>query len=105
MVNNLRDIQGDALVGKRTVAVLLGERRTRLAYVGLLTVAFAVVAAVAVARPFIGLALLGTPLAVPPARTVLTGGRGSALIGALQGTGLLTLATGILLAGGLALSG
>ena len=33
------------------------------------------------------------------------GGRGPALIGALQGTGLLTLATGVLLGAGLALSG
>jgi 1,4-dihydroxy-2-naphthoate octaprenyltransferase len=105
VVNNLRDIGGDALVGKRTLAVLLGERATRLVFVGLLGTAFLVVLAVAVVRPWVGLALLGTPLAVPPARTVLTGGRGSALIGALQGTGLLTLATGILLAAGLALSG
>jgi 1,4-dihydroxy-2-naphthoate polyprenyltransferase len=105
VVNNLRDIEGDALAGKRTLAVLLGDRATRLIFVGLLVAAFAVVVAVAVVRPWVGLALLGTPLAVPPARTVLTGGRGSALIGALQGTGLLTLATGILLAAGLALSG
>jgi 1,4-dihydroxy-2-naphthoate polyprenyltransferase len=105
VVNNLRDIEGDALAGKRTLAVLLGDRATRLIFVGLLVAAFAVVVAVAVVRPWVGLALLGIPLAVPPARTVLTGGRGSALIGALQGTGLLTLATGILLAAGLALSG
>jgi 1,4-dihydroxy-2-naphthoate polyprenyltransferase len=105
VVNNLRDIEGDALAGKRTLAVLLGDRATRLIFVGLLVAAFAVVVAVAFVRPWVGLALLGAPLAVPPARTVLTGGRGSALIGALQGTGLLTLATGILLAAGLALSG
>jgi 1,4-dihydroxy-2-naphthoate polyprenyltransferase len=105
MVNNLRDIEGDALVGKRTLAVLLGERATRLAYVGLLVGALVVVAAVALVRPWAALALLGTPLAIPPARTVLTGGRGPALIGALQGTGLLTLVTGVLLAAGLALSG
>jgi 1,4-dihydroxy-2-naphthoate octaprenyltransferase len=36
---------------------------------------------------------------------VLAGGSGRALIGALQGTGLLTLATGVLLGAGLALSG
>jgi 1,4-dihydroxy-2-naphthoate octaprenyltransferase len=36
---------------------------------------------------------------------VLSGGRGPTLIGALQGTGLLTLVTGVLLAVGLALSG
>jgi 1,4-dihydroxy-2-naphthoate octaprenyltransferase len=104
MVNNLRDITGDALVGKRTLAVLLGERATRLAYVGLLVVPFVVVAAVGVARPWALLGLLAAPLALPPARTVLSGGRGPALIGALQGTGLLTLATGVLLAAGLALS-
>ncbi|TFV76885.1 1,4-dihydroxy-2-naphthoate polyprenyltransferase [Blastococcus sp. CT_GayMR19] len=105
VVNNLRDIEGDALVGKRTLAVLIGERTTRLAFVGLIVVSFAVIAAVGLARPWVLLALLGTPLAVSPARTVLTGGRGPALIGALQGIGLLTLATGVLLAAGLALSG
>ena len=104
VVNNLRDIQGDALVGKRTLAVLLGERATRLGYVGLLAGAFAVVAAVGIEHPWVLVALLAIPVAVPPARTVLTGGRGPALIGALQGTGLLTLITGILLAAGLALS-
>jgi 1,4-dihydroxy-2-naphthoate octaprenyltransferase len=105
MVNNLRDIEGDAAVGKRTLAVLLGERATRLAYVGLLVAALGVVAAVGMTRPWALLALVAAPLAVPPARTVLTGGRGPALIGALQGTGLLTLAAGVLLAAGLALSG
>jgi 1,4-dihydroxy-2-naphthoate octaprenyltransferase len=105
VVNNLRDIQGDELVGKRTLAVLLGERATRLTYAGLLAGAFVVVAAVGIARPWALLGLLAAPLAVPPARTVLSGGRGPALIGALQGTGLLTLVTGILLGAGLALSG
>jgi 1,4-dihydroxy-2-naphthoate polyprenyltransferase len=104
MVNNLRDIAGDAVVGKRTLAVLLGERATRVAYVALLAVAFAVVVAVGVVRPWALLGLLAAPLALPPVRTVLGGGRGPALIAALQGTGLLTLATGVLLAAGLALS-
>ncbi|MCU1671629.1 MAG: menA [Blastococcus sp.] len=105
MVNNLRDIAGDAVVGKRTLAVLLGERTTRLAYVALLAVPLLVVAVVGVQRPWVLVGLLGAPLALRPARTVLSGGRGPALIGALQGTGLLTLATGVLLGIGLALSG
>ncbi len=105
VVNNLRDIAGDAVVGKRTLAVLLGERATRLFYVGLLAGAFAVVVAIGVVRPQALLALLAAPLAVPPSRVVLSGGRGPALIAALQATGLLTLATGVLLAAGLALSG
>jgi 1,4-dihydroxy-2-naphthoate octaprenyltransferase len=105
VVNNLRDIDGDALSGKRTLAVLLGDRRTRLLFVALFVVAFAVVAAVGIQRPWALLGLLSIPVAVPPARTVLSGGRGPALIGALQGTGVLTLATGVLMAAGLALSG
>ena len=104
MVNNLRDIAGDAVVGKRTLAVLLGERATRLTYAGLLVVPFGIVVAVGITRPWVMLTLLAAPLAVPPARTVLSGGQGPALIAALQGTGLLTLATGVLLGAGLALS-
>jgi 1,4-dihydroxy-2-naphthoate octaprenyltransferase len=104
VVNNLRDLEGDAAVGKRTLAVVLGDRTTRLAFAGLFVVAFAVIAAVGVTRPWALIALLAAPLALPPARTVLGGGRGPALIAALQGTGLLTLATGLLLAAGLALS-
>jgi 1,4-dihydroxy-2-naphthoate polyprenyltransferase len=105
VVNNLRDIDGDALVGKRTLAVLLGERGTRWAFAGLFGVALLVVVAVGVVRPWVLITLLAVPLGVPPLRTVLGGGRGPALIAALGGTGRLTLVTGVLLAGGLALSG
>ena len=105
VVNNLRDIAGDATAGKRTLAVLLGDRRTRIAFVGLLVAAFATVAAIGVVRPWALLGLLAVPLAVPPARAVASGGRGPALIAALQGTGLLTLVSGVLLGAGLALSG
>ena len=105
VVNNLRDIDGDAAVGKRTLAVLLGERATRVFFTALLVVPFVGIAAIGVVRPWALLGLLAAPLAVPPVRTVLRGGRGPALIAALQGTGLLTLVTGVLLALGLALSG
>ena len=104
VVNNLRDLDGDAEVGKRTLAVLLGDRWTRLLYAGLFVVAFAVVAAVGVARPWALLALAAAALAVAPVRIVLAGGRGRALVVALQATGAVTLVTGVLLAGGLALS-
>ena len=105
VVNNLRDIAGDAVAGKRTLAVLLGERATRSAYTGLLVGALLVVLAVGVVRPWALLTVLAVPLAVPPVRTVLAGGRGPALITALAGTGRLTLVTGVLLGAGLALSG
>ncbi len=104
VVTSLRDVHGDAAVGKRTLAVLLGEARTRTAYTGLLVVAFACVVAIGVERPWALLGLLAAPLAVPPVRTVLGGGRGPVLIGTLKATGQLTLATGVLLALGLALS-
>jgi 1,4-dihydroxy-2-naphthoate polyprenyltransferase len=105
VVNNLRDVVGDAAVGKRTLAVVVGEQRTRVGFAGLIVVAGLVVVLIGVARPWALLALLGAPLAVPPVRIALTGGRGRDLITALQATGMLTLATGILLGTGLALSG
>jgi 1,4-dihydroxy-2-naphthoate octaprenyltransferase len=105
VVNNLRDIEGDATVGKRTLAVLLGDHATRILFAALLVVPFIAIAGIGVVRPWALLGLLAAPLAVPPVRTVLGGGRGPALIAALKGTGLVTLATGVLLALGLALSG
>ena len=105
VVNNLRDLAGDEAVGKRTLAVVLGDRTTRLFFVALFVAAFAVVAGIGVVRPWALLGLLAVPLAIPPSRTVLGGGRGPVLIGALQGTGRLTLVSGVLLAAGLALSG
>ncbi|MCU1613317.1 MAG: menA [Frankiales bacterium] len=105
VVNNLRDVSGDAAVGKRTLAVLVGDRRTRIGYAGLLVVAFVVVLVIGLTRPWALLALAALPLGASPVRTVLSAGQGRALIGALQGTGLLTLVTGVLLGVGLALSG
>src|SRR3954471_20537410 len=104
VVNTLRDVRGDAAVGKRTLAVLLGESRTRTAYVGLLVVAFAVVVAIGIARSGAVLRPAAVALALPPVRTVLSGGRGPVLIGALKGTGQVTLGTGVLFGIGLALS-
>jgi 1,4-dihydroxy-2-naphthoate octaprenyltransferase len=105
VVNNLRDVAGDAAVGKRTLAVVVGERGTRVGYTALLAVAGVAVLVIGLTRPWALLALLAVPLGTSPVRTVLTGGQGRALIGALQATGLLTLATGVLLGTGLALSG
>jgi 1,4-dihydroxy-2-naphthoate octaprenyltransferase len=104
-VNNLRDVTGDAAVGKRTLAVLIGDHRTRIGYAGLLVVAYVVVLVIGLTRPWALLAFAALPLGTSPVRTVLSGGQGRALIGALQGTGLLTLVTGVLLGAGLGLSG
>jgi 1,4-dihydroxy-2-naphthoate octaprenyltransferase len=105
VVNNLRDVEGDALAGKRTLAVVVGDRATRVGYAALLLASFSVVLVIALTRPWAALALAAVPLGTSPVRTVLSGGQGRALIAALQATGLLTLVTGVLLGGGLALSG
>jgi 1,4-dihydroxy-2-naphthoate octaprenyltransferase len=104
VVNNLRDIPSDTVAGKRTLAVRLGDTRTRLLYVILLSDAFlGIVIAAAAWRWPVLLALLAIPLAVAPARTVLGGARGPALIPVLGGTGRLQLAVGALATIGLLL--
>jgi 1,4-dihydroxy-2-naphthoate octaprenyltransferase len=104
VVNNLRDIPSDTAAGKRTLAVRLGAARTRALYVTLLVAAFALAGVAASWRPWVLLALLAIPLAVAPARAVLGGARGPALIAVLGGTGRLLLAYGALATIGLLLS-
>lgn len=104
VVNNLRDVESDAGVGKRTVAVRLGRERTRTLYVGCLAGAFVGVLPLAVAHPGALLALAALPLAADPARRVLADERGRALIAVLGSTGRLQLAFGAALALGIALT-
>ena len=75
VINNLRDIPGDTASGKRTLAVRLGDARTRWLYVGMLVVAFACIPIVAGGfdRPAAAAALVGIVLARQP---VLAGARG-----------------------------
>jgi 1,4-dihydroxy-2-naphthoate polyprenyltransferase len=104
VVNNLRDIPTDGATGKRTLAVVLGDRRTRGLYLALLAVPFVVALALAPGMPWTLLALAAAPLAARPARTTAGGGRGRDLVPALRDTGRLQLAYAILLTLGLALS-
>ncbi|MBU5421992.1 1,4-dihydroxy-2-naphthoate polyprenyltransferase [Cellulomonas hominis] len=103
MVNNLRDVPTDALVGKRTLAVRIGERRARIAYAVMVVAPILLGMACAFASPW---ALLVMLLALPAgllAFTVLVGARGIALVPVLAGTGMYELAFGVLLGLGLAL--
>jgi len=103
MVNNLRDIRTDTVAGKRTLAVMLGDARSRLAYVLTLLVPFGVAALLAFYRPLTLITALALPLARPPVRAVRAGASGPALIKALGQTGRLQLAFGIVFTIGLAI--
>ena len=103
MVNNLRDIGTDTVAGKRTLAVMLGDARSRWGYVLTLLVPFGVAALLAFFRPFTLLTVLALPLARLPIRSVRAGASGPALIRALGQTGRLQLAFGIAFTIGLAI--
>ncbi|MEJ7582627.1 MAG: 1,4-dihydroxy-2-naphthoate octaprenyltransferase [Acidimicrobiales bacterium] len=107
VINNLRDIPGDTVAGKRTLAVRLGDRRTRILYVTLVVGTFGAVPLVAGlgGRPAGALALGAILLAQRPVLEVLQGAKGPALIPVLGATGRAQLIFGLLLSVGLALSG
>jgi 1,4-dihydroxy-2-naphthoate polyprenyltransferase len=105
MVNNLRDVPTDALVGKRTLAVRLGEHRARRLYVAMLAVPFLLAVACAFVAPWTLMVLALVAPAALLAITVRAGARGVLLVPVLAGTGLLELGYGVLLGLGLAVSG
>jgi 1,4-dihydroxy-2-naphthoate octaprenyltransferase len=102
VANNLRDIPTDRSHGKRTLAVRLGESRTRQLYAGLVVVALACVVVAGAVHPSALIALLSFVLAIPLLRRVLGGALGKDLVPVLSGTGRFELVYGVLLAIGLA---
>jgi 1,4-dihydroxy-2-naphthoate octaprenyltransferase len=104
VTNNLRDIRGDAQVGKRTLATRLGDARTRALYVVLVALSALLIIIVAILTTWWALlGLAGLVLIIPAIRVVMSGGSGPALIGVLKATGLAELATAIAFAAGLVL--
>jgi 1,4-dihydroxy-2-naphthoate octaprenyltransferase len=103
MVNNLRDIVSDRVSGKRTLAVRLGDARSRLVYMVFLLAPFLLAAVIGLYRPLALFTLLALPLAVAPVRTVRSGATGQALIPALGQTGRLQMAFGLAFAIGLSI--
>ena len=104
VVNNIRDRETDRATGKRTLAVLLGYRLSRVEYLLLLGVAYAVPLALWARGygPVTLLPLLTIPLGALVARTVLTRTDGDALNPALERTGQLLALYALLLTVGLA---
>ncbi len=103
VVNNLRDIVGDEAVGKRTLAVVLGDADTRRLYAALVLLPLGLSALAAIRSWPMLLGLLALPLAVAPVRRVLGGADGRRLVRVLGDTGLLLLVWSAATAVGLAL--
>jgi len=107
VVNNLRDIPGDTAVGKRTLAVRMGDTGTRYLYVALMTIPFLTVPFLAglSGRPVAALAMFPVVVARKPVQKVIEGARGPALIPVLGMTGRVQLLFGVLFAIGLFIGG
>jgi len=105
VANNLRDIPTDQLAGKMTLAVRLGDARTRVLYLSLLGVAAAMTVVLMRATPWCALGFLALPLAVKASGPVRTGRGGRELIPVLRDTGLTMLVWSIAVAAALAFAG
>ena len=100
VVNNLRDIPTDTEHGKRTLAVRLGDRRTRQLYIGLVAVSVVALGGMAFWEPVVLLGLLALPLGIKGVRTVAAGTTGRELVPVLAATGLYEVAYAVLAAVG-----
>jgi 1,4-dihydroxy-2-naphthoate octaprenyltransferase len=104
VANNLRDIPTDAIAGKMTLAVRLGDKRTRVLYQSLLALAGILTVTLMRATPWSALGLIAVPLAVRAAGPVRLGRGGRDLIPVLRDTGLTLLVWSVAVAAALALS-
>ena len=102
VANNLRDIPTDARTGKVTLAVRLGDARTRLLYQVLLCVAGLATLALIAATPWAATGFVASPLALRAATPVRRGRGGRDLIPVLRDTGLAMLVWSVAVAVALA---
>jgi len=107
VINNLRDIPSDTISGKRTLAVKIGDKRTRILYVVLMLLPYLLVPVFCGLgnRPLGAASLFAIVFANKPMLRVIQGATGRDLIPVLGETGRVQLIFGVLLAAGLFLSG
>ncbi|MED5815136.1 1,4-dihydroxy-2-naphthoate polyprenyltransferase [Mycolicibacterium sp. 050232] len=91
VANNLRDIPTDTESSKITLAVRLGDARTRLLYQLLVAVALVLPLVLMLATPWCAVGLLAAVPAVRGLRPVRDGSTGAQLIPVLRDTGLTML--------------
>jgi 1,4-dihydroxy-2-naphthoate octaprenyltransferase len=106
VVNNLRDINTDRAVSKRTLAVILEDRKTRIEYTLLLGAAYVMPLLIWVgyhASILILLPVFSLPLALPTGHTIWKG-EGAVLNQALAGTARLAFAYSVLFSLGIVVS-
>lgn len=104
VMNNLRDRAKDLEVGKRTLAVVLGDRATRILYLSLLMSGGLIGALTAISRPWALLTIVTLPVSISLAAKVLKGAGGRDLIPLLQRTALIQLIFAFIYSVGLAIS-
>ena len=102
-VNNLRDLPQDNLVGKRTMAVRIGEKNTRVFFMLLLVTAQVTALAAASISSLALITLICAPITYSVVRQVLNGAVGAELIEVLSKTAKLQLVMASLLAAALAI--
>jgi 1,4-dihydroxy-2-naphthoate octaprenyltransferase len=95
VINNIRDRAKDEVVGKRTLAVRLGDRRSRVLYTALVTLPYLLTAGFG--SPWTMLTLATLPLTVSILKALWSGAEGTALIGLLAATGKLQMLFGFAL--------
>ena len=96
-VNNLRDLPQDALAGKRTMAVKIGEKNTRRFFVLLLVIAQIFAIGASAISQLALISALCLPLTYLISNQVLTGANGRELISVLTRTAKLQLLMAVLL--------
>lgn len=101
VINNLRDLSNDKLVGKRTLAVLLGDKKTRNFYIVLLVISQLVSISAAVINIKMLFTLICIPMAVNVIKKIATGVGGIELITILGKTARLQLLLAIITAAAL----
>lgn len=97
-VNNIRDLPKDALVDKRTVAVRLGDRNARIAFIALIAIAHLTALAAISITPWSAATLLLLPTSLKISRGIWNGAKGAELIPFLGEIGKLHLLLSITLA-------